>query len=158
MRTTGFRDNIHQLCSLSKDCIAKWFEVFGNKKKIEPKPLVRSVKTHNGGIFIWKHTDILECYCLLLRELFSYSVVWSGIVPEPIVWKLNLTSHLILEVNLSSFILSNLVILTTNDKQTTTPSIRFFLFLYCLILPVNIYHLGSCFQVIEFQYWSDIKI
>jgi hypothetical protein len=47
---------------------------------------------------------------LLLRELLSYSVVWSGIVPEPMVWKLYLTSHLILEVNSPSFILSNLVI------------------------------------------------
>ena len=27
--------------------------------------------------------SILLYYCLLLRELFFYSVVWCGIVPEP---------------------------------------------------------------------------
>ena len=34
---------------------------------------------------------ILFYYCLLLRELFSYSVVWWGIVPEPTAKALYLT-------------------------------------------------------------------
>ena len=31
-------------------------------------------------------TSIIFYYCLFLRELFSYSVVWWGIVPEPMVY------------------------------------------------------------------------
>jgi hypothetical protein len=37
------------------------------------------------------HQYILFYYCLLLRELFSYSVVWWGIVPEPTSRALYLT-------------------------------------------------------------------
>jgi hypothetical protein len=44
----------------------------------------------------------------------------------------------------SAFILTNLAILTTNSKQK--PSI--FLFLYCRILPVIIYHLSTGFQAV----------
>ena len=29
-------------------------------------------------------TEILSYYGLLTRELFSYSVVWVGIVPKPV--------------------------------------------------------------------------
>ena len=32
-------------------------------------------------------------YCLLLRELFSYSVVWWGIVPSPLAQALYLTKQ-----------------------------------------------------------------
>ena len=34
----------------------------------------------------------------------------------------------------------------------------FSIFLYSLILPVNKYHLGPGFQVIQLQHWSNIKI
>jgi hypothetical protein len=36
-------------------------------------------KTYLFYLMIW----LLFYYCLLLRELFSYSVVWWDIVPEP---------------------------------------------------------------------------
>jgi hypothetical protein len=36
-------------------------------------------------------TLLLFYYCLLLRKLFSYSVVWCGIVPEPTAKALYLT-------------------------------------------------------------------
>jgi len=47
-------------------------------------------KIYNFILFALKYVRFFYC-CLLLRELFSYSVVWCGIVPEPTASALYLT-------------------------------------------------------------------
>jgi hypothetical protein len=93
---------------------------------------------------ITEHTNnfmriLLLYYCILLTKLLSYSVVWWGIVPEPTIGKLfpreksiiclvhNISCWTLMlknncaEVNSSAFTLTNINMLTANDKQTTAP-------------------------------------
>ena len=62
-------------------------------KKVSYYPALIPLKLRQSTSFHSCHRCLLFYYCLLLRELFSYSVVRWGIVPEPTAKALYLTKQ-----------------------------------------------------------------